>query len=476
MALMQIRQFAPPRLPIPTTARAREAGVFTCARKRSIASSFPPCHAHPSDHMHTRRGSHPPRIGLCAAEVPEQQAVEVSPPPNSTAIFYREKELAIWLSLLQTKPTNVLVMFGPRNCGKTTLLLELQRLRTQAGVRVDYLSMRASPVANPRALTDMLRSSLGTALSHRSTESALQQSVKAYPCIIIDEANMFAAWQGGDNDASLHHLFHFLVYITKEAARSAHIILATTEPLFLKWIQAYLPRYHKVIVTGDLPTSEAEVFCKEVAMRRLQSDIGRKVILSQESWPIVHAVCGGNIGSILQFTAFAQAVGDVSAAEAEWLGEEEASVQSIIGVDVPTTAHSPPAGWTTEQATALFKSLSSSPHGAVLLESLVENLPGDNQRLAVSSLVEHNAVSIGYFNARWPILHEIYPLVHSSWVLCLSLLLLRRSSEQLEGCFHHHSEKGKAACVHRCSGPRTCSANEPAITVYSRKGLLAAIS
>eukprot|EP00898_Chlorokybus_atmophyticus_P004159 jgi/Chlat1/4744/Chrsp308S04734 len=160
------------RLPNQTPPPRAGHGLFNAPSRTRLVSTFPSCHPHPV--RMPKRGSHP-RLDLDI----RCQAAEAArpPPPPSTGVFNRDEELEFWLDLLGDEPETVMVMIGPRNCGKTSLLLELQRIRSQTpGARVDYFSMRANDVATPTAFAYMLtRSKLWTLLPELDLKLAFEK-------------------------------------------------------------------------------------------------------------------------------------------------------------------------------------------------------------------------------------------------------------------------------------------------------------
>ncbi|KAL3151459.1 hypothetical protein ABBQ38_012462 [Trebouxia sp. C0009 RCD-2024] len=229
----------------------------------------------------------------------------------NTELFDRKVELERLARLLKhPAPSDIIVLTGPPDAGKTAVLQEVVvRRKSEARATLyincrekDYMSSQAfaaqlklqliaqfrSKALKDFALTTLdslseFRSfvmSLGPTVSPLGVEpgsafklflqhlqspsiTALDDVLKEFigflkackkgpvlPTIIIDEANQLQQWKETEKN-QLDALLRFFVLITKEA-KLAHVVLATSEPFFEYWLSERVGHHRFTVrVIGD---------------------------------------------------------------------------------------------------------------------------------------------------------------------------------------------------------------------------------
>eukprot|EP00898_Chlorokybus_atmophyticus_P006943 jgi/Chlat1/724/Chrsp104S01296 len=233
-------------------------------------------------------------------------------------LFNRQYELDQQRLMSRYQPKGIVVIHGPRSCGKTKILktyvklpeasmfalafrpaLDVLRVVLRAAIsqkmddstsvftKLEKISgvSKSFPQQDPLgAVLDAYGAVLDMWARARQ-EGKLAAAVDPGHVLIIDEANLFMSW-AHYNQPQLDQLLAFFVRATKQMGL-CHVIFASTEFAFLKWITRRVgvdicPAY----VFGDFAESDA----REYLGKQLQSN-GHSGVLDDHDGALVYEVC-----------------------------------------------------------------------------------------------------------------------------------------------------------------------------------------
>jgi len=112
-------------------------------------------------------------------------------------------------------------------------------------------------------------------------------SGKRCPIVFIDEANKLQKLgdKGGKNEEALQELLEWMVRITKQEEQM-HIVLGSSDALFLFWLKTQISDRVEIIVIGDLAKQQANEFFATFKLDNLNFEKD------------VYPVCGGRMYDI----------------------------------------------------------------------------------------------------------------------------------------------------------------------------------
>lgn len=181
------------------------------------------------------------------------------------AFVNREKELDYLTKLFGTEPNSILILYGPKSCGKTTLLLRLIEQLNKDKYAVNYIDIRKVLIHDfksfldvflPKKFTEKVRDvfsgitlntgffSIGiddAAMLKQNPFKVMDEKLIAakdrgiQPIIIIDEIQLLKHIYLNGERYLLDELFNFFVATTK-VSKSAHVVLATSDSYFVEEI------------------------------------------------------------------------------------------------------------------------------------------------------------------------------------------------------------------------------------------------
>lgn len=258
-------------------------------------------------------------VSICADEV--ERAVGYEPPVGG--VFGRDDELGELAGLVAREPSRMLVVTGPSDCGKSTVLRALAdgrpntvylSLKDEASVSVDsfvrafsravgarFLQLRsrfvdALPSAGGENYTfrdKMSRTELQKALNtlsdalhvvrRRNAARAARGERVHRPVIVLDEFGTILRMLefGEDADRVLQTLLNWCVYVTKEE-QLAHVVLGITDADVMSNVRYFAKNsvYNRVrfMAIGDVTDERADDFVRERAGALLDED-GRRAVV-----------------------------------------------------------------------------------------------------------------------------------------------------------------------------------------------------
>ena len=196
----------------------------------------------------------------------------------------REKETRFLTDWLHAEPNALLFVYGPKSCGKSTLLLKVVEEQVDyKKFAVNYLDLRGMLIINfksfinrffPKSIRGQAKDVLGgltmnvgffglnideeTALQEdpfRVMESKLAKAVKKgiRPVIILDEIQMLKNIYINGERFLLDELFNLFVRLTK-VTHLSHIVLLTSDSYFIEKIynNAKLKKTSELFYVGHL--------------------------------------------------------------------------------------------------------------------------------------------------------------------------------------------------------------------------------
>ncbi|KAG7672512.1 hypothetical protein KSW81_001475 [Nannochloris sp. 'desiccata'] len=227
-------------------------------------------------------------------------------------IFNRKEELAALNEVFDDSPSELLILLGPANCGKTKLLQEVKKDRELAQAVIGqgpppilYLDCRGKDISSPRQFANAIRQLIigdaglknwwaGIKLKFPGFELDLEKifepatgkrpmesiiaSLTTFleatrplpykPVIIIDEANVLLDWHDDPGRTQLKALLRFFVRTTKQE-HLGHFVLASSESFVVDFLEKE-GLHTKQYVTqeiGDLATiDEAKQFVQSLML------------------------------------------------------------------------------------------------------------------------------------------------------------------------------------------------------------------
>ena len=250
---------------------------------------------------------------------------EAAKGPVDLRFYNRSSEMKFLQKTLDIRPIEVLLIVGPKNCGKSRLKTELIS-RDTTNQRIIHVNCGLQAVPTPKDMAQQLQKIIMerrktffwywfiTVVEKASGLQVLPEKVRygmklseaigkmvkkgffnedlaikaelgnlghiqdsflalletlpecgisqdKYPIIIIDEVNKLRQWQKKYPD-ELTNFMDFLQRISKEE-KKAHVILLTSESFMVSWLQrGNGDKVFEVMVLGDLTEEEAESFVR----------------------------------------------------------------------------------------------------------------------------------------------------------------------------------------------------------------------
>ncbi|KAG7672513.1 putative ATP-binding protein [Nannochloris sp. 'desiccata'] len=358
-------------------------------------------------------------------------------------IFNRKEELAALNEVFDDSPSELLILLGPANCGKTKLLQEVKKDRELAQAVIGqgpppilYLDCRGKDISSPRQFANAIRQLIigdaglknwwaGIKLKFPGFELDLEKifepatgkrpmesiiaSLTTFleatrplpykPVIIIDEANVLLDWHDDPGRTQLKALLRFFVRTTKQE-HLGHFVLASSESFVVDFLEKE-GLHTKQYVTqeiGDLATiDEAKQFVQSLMLFKKApssffdtTENGEQI----DMWPRLYEICGGNIGLLERCAKHSKRLKSWEKG-LRWVSKDlEDAVKSGLwprGFSKTGGSRSPPA-WTKEDYKTVLREifLAKEHKHAVSFDKLrVE--PGED---ALLSMVEWNLVGV----------------------------------------------------------------------------------
>ncbi|KAG7674485.1 hypothetical protein KSW81_000139 [Nannochloris sp. 'desiccata'] len=226
--------------------------------------------------------------------------------------FNRKEELASLKEVFDDSPSELLILLGPANCGKTKLLQEVKKDRELAQAVIGegprpilYLDCRGKDISSPRQFANVIRelvaedaalknwlqaiklkfpgiepdfenmfkpaadkAPMASIIASLTTFLEAVRPLPYKPVIIIDEANVLMRWGDDPGHKQLKALLDFFVRTTKQE-HLGHFVLASSESFVIDFLEKE-GLHTKQYVTqeiGDLATiDEAKQFVESLML------------------------------------------------------------------------------------------------------------------------------------------------------------------------------------------------------------------
>ncbi|KAG7672243.1 putative ATP-binding protein [Nannochloris sp. 'desiccata'] len=357
-------------------------------------------------------------------------------------IFNRKEELAALNLRLDDSPSELLILLGPANCGKTKLLQEVKKDRELAQAVIGegpppilYLNCRGKDISSPQQFANAIRELVigdavlknwwaGIKLKFPGFELDLEKifepaagkrpmesiiaSLTTFleatrplpykPVIIIDEANVLLDWHDDPGHTQLKALLRFFVKTTKED-HLGHFVLASSESFVIDFLEKE-GLHSKQYVTheiGDLATiDEAKQFVESLMLCKTApssffdtTENGEQI----DMWPRVYEICGGNIGLLERCAKHSRRLKSWEKGLEEVSTDLEDAVQRGLGPeDFPTSGSRSLASWTEEDYKTVLREIAlAKKHRHAVSFKKLRKMVG---KKALRSMVEWNLVAL----------------------------------------------------------------------------------
>ncbi|KAH7623804.1 putative ATP-binding protein [Nannochloris sp. 'desiccata'] len=365
-------------------------------------------------------------------------------------IFNRKDELAALKRRFDEEPSELLILLGPANCGKTKLLEEVKKYRElgQAVIGdgpppIIYLDCRGQDITSPQQFANAIRelitedaglqdwwkdldrlrkaskfklpgyeADLGELFASAADKPPMASIIASLtkfleatrplpykPVIIIDEANVMMDWHGDPGRTQLKALLRFFVKTTKQA-HLGHIVLASSESFVIDFLEneGLHTKNYITQAVGDLATIdeakeyiESRMHCKKAPPSFFDTTKNGEQI---DMWPRVYEVCGGNIGLLERCSRYAKIEGSWEEGLKTVGMDPEDAVQRGLwpkGFSRTGGSRSPPA-WTKEDYKTVSREIAlAEEHRHAVSFDKLRNMLGEE---AVLSMLEWNLVAL----------------------------------------------------------------------------------
>ncbi|KAG7674197.1 putative Uncharacterized ATP-binding protein MJECL15 [Nannochloris sp. 'desiccata'] len=399
----------------------------------------------------------PPQIGqkvcLAGSLRPRFQVTASAAARSSSAvfgkIFNRKEELAALNEVFDDSPSELLIVLGPANCGKTKLLQEVKKDREFAQAVIGegpppilYLDCRGKDISSPKKFANAIRQlvigdvglknwwagikiklpglelDLETIFEQAAGEPPMESIIDSLttfleatrplpykPVIIIDEANKLMRWSDDPGHIELKNLLDFFVRTTKQE-HLGHFVLASSESFVIDFLEKE-GLHTKQYVTqeiGDLATiDEAKQFIESLTLCKKApptffdtTENGEQI----DMWPRVYEVCGGNIGLLERCAKHSKRLKSWENGLEEVSRDLEGAVKRGLwpGGFSRAGGSRPPAAWTKENYKTVLREIAlAKTHKHAVSFDKLEDAVGE---AALLSMVEWNLVALRR-KSRW---------------------------------------------------------------------------
>ncbi|KAG7674718.1 putative ATP-binding protein [Nannochloris sp. 'desiccata'] len=406
---------------------------FTISKPRAVPSRTSP----PQSEQKVRlAGSLRPRFQVTAWAAARSSSAVFG------KIFNRKEELAALNEVFDDSPSELLIVLGPANCGKTKLLQEVKKDRELGQAVIGegpppilYLDCRGKDISSPKKFANAIRQLVigdaglknwwaGVKIKLPGLELDLEKifeqaagkppmesiidSLTTFleatrplpykPVIIIDEANKLMRWSDDPGHIELRNLLDFFVRTTKQE-HLGHFVLASSESFVIDFLEKE-GLHTKQYVTqeiGDLATiDEAKQFveslmlCKKAPPTFFDTTENGEQI---DMWPRVYEICGGNIGLLERCAKHSNRLKSWEKG-LKWISMDlEDAVQRGLGPeDFPTSGSRSLAAWTEEDYKTVLREIAlAKKHRHAVSFKKLRKIVG---KKALRSMVEWNLVAL----------------------------------------------------------------------------------
>ncbi|KAG7674713.1 putative ATP-binding protein [Nannochloris sp. 'desiccata'] len=408
---------------------------FTISKPRAVPSRTSP----PQSEQKVRlAGSLRPRFQVTAWAAARSSSAVFG------KIFNRKEELAALNEVFDDSPSELLIVLGPANCGKTKLLQEVKKDRELGQAVIGegpppilYLNCRKKDISSPQQFANAIRElvtkdtafgkwwkavklkfpyiqvDLGTLFGPADDPAPPMASIIASltacleairplpykPVIIIDEANVLLDWHDDPGRTQLKALLRFFVATTKED-HLGHFVLASSESFVIDFLEKE-GLHTKQYVTqeiGDLATiDEAKQFVESLMLCKTapssffdRTENGEQI----DMWPRVYEICGGNIGLLERCAKHSNRLKSWEAG-LKWVSRDlEGAVKRGLWPGGFSRAGGSrfPAAWTKENYKTVLREIAlAKKHKHAVSFDKLEDAAGE---AALLSMVEWNLVAL----------------------------------------------------------------------------------
>lgn len=367
-------------------------------------------------------------------------------PLGDSGFFNRTKELGAFRHILGGSPSLTIVT-GPRNSGKSALLVHLLSKLEEEGRPVLHLNLRDTSFGDVQQFQSVLQEELKSwvekisptvtfelrlgpaSLSIGGTEvvgsnplnklNDLFRKIDAHlprhsvltgkkrPILFIDEANRLKTLLRDKEfgEEALSSMFAWFVKNTKEVG-NFHVVLASSDSFFHLWASE---RHNftqsgqcDTYVVGNLSKEGARAYWDQRVVALTEMPPGIKVPPFSE----VYSVCGGNIHFLTkylpEYIRGMEAMGDWSFERFSAVQSAGPKLEDALYPEIPSRYSSgKPCEWTRDDFIFVMKKLVESPNGFLVYSILCREIG----KKAVDSMIEHNLIHlrpVGFYSFDLP--------------------------------------------------------------------------